>query len=495
MGIVVVFFVGLAKLWATNRHMRRLEALDAEKQARATQMRKSGLSPPPPAQSAASRFRPGAAIPFGVKALEAGVEVEGVWVARMASMASRPPERKWNSRRKVRAGVGGGVEGSRPPAPSSVEMNDMGGGGPSKRAWRGPRRGGMISRQQIIEPSVGTRDKLEYSSLLEEEEERRSRDLTGRGAESKSLAAGATDDEQPRISNHGSRGALGKLQRGLKKMTSTETWQDQKKHHAGGGRLDAKEFHEGAQAKKPQRFYPTSPPRKAATTTTTAPPLPTPRARSQANRQVTTNLYATRRLTPLDDAPAITTQDGSRPHHAADPRSQSFAVRRANALQQQPPQRTSTGSASSADSFVTTTEEPVSRDHPRPPRRPHPHQQQPHTRTSSSGGSGDDDGARGARGRRPDISPRRSSLRHSQSRGERPSSGERGDGLDRTGDAAAAAAAQVAVPVARYPPNSSRSAPTTTARRRSSSSAKQEQDQQQQIGSMPPTLGVGPGQV
>ncbi|KAF3769158.1 hypothetical protein M406DRAFT_251183, partial [Cryphonectria parasitica EP155] len=75
MGIVIVFFVGLIKLWVANRHMRKFEQLDEEKQARIAQMRKSGIS-------ASRRARLGSGIPFGVKALESGVEVEGVWVAR-----------------------------------------------------------------------------------------------------------------------------------------------------------------------------------------------------------------------------------------------------------------------------------------------------------------------------------------------------------------------------------------------------------------------------
>lgn len=465
MGIVVVFFVGLVKLWTTNRYMRRLEALDAEKQTRTAQIRKSGLLP----HGGSSRFRPGAgkvAIPFGVKALEAGVEVEGVWVARMASMASRPPERKWNSRRKVRPGMGVGV-GSHSPAPS-VEMNDLGGGGaPSKRAWRGSKTAGVISRREIMEPSGQTRDKLENLSLLEEEEEeeeRQSKDLVGKNGDTR-LLAGPIDDEQLRTSYHGHKGALGKLQRGLKKMTSSETWHDQKKHHVGGdGRLDAKEFHEGAQAKKPQRFYPTSPPPKKSAATTA--PLVTPEARSQANRQRTINLSGTRILKPLDEAP-VEIQNIGRP--PADIRGQSFAVRKTNARQE----RVSNRSSSSVDSFVTTIEEP--RDTSRRPRGQPPH----HDAKAPS------DGESRIRSR-PEISPRRSSLRHSQSRSERRSSEERRSSLDGAGNAAhAASAAAVAAeaPTSRYPPNSSRSAPAT--RRRSNSSTQQQQDQQ--AGSTPPS--------
>ncbi|KKY29637.1 hypothetical protein UCDDA912_g10433 [Diaporthe ampelina] len=98
MGIAFVLLVGLMKLWCMNRHMKKIEELDAEKQVRAAQTHRSGLS-------ASRRSRLRSEIPFGVKALESGVEVDGVWVARMASLASRPPERKWSSKRKIKTPV------------------------------------------------------------------------------------------------------------------------------------------------------------------------------------------------------------------------------------------------------------------------------------------------------------------------------------------------------------------------------------------------------
>jgi hypothetical protein len=94
MGIALVFLIGLMKLWWTNRHMKMIEQLDAEKQERAARMRRPWLSNK-------RRARRESEIPFGVKALESGAEVDGVWVVRMASMASRPSDRKWSSKRKI----------------------------------------------------------------------------------------------------------------------------------------------------------------------------------------------------------------------------------------------------------------------------------------------------------------------------------------------------------------------------------------------------------
>lgn len=218
MGIVVVFFVGLIKLWVSNRHMHRLEELDAEKQMRMAQIQKSGVT----CASSSNRVG-GKDIPFGVKALENNIEVEGVWVARMASMASRPPERKWSSMRKVRS----------PSAASSLA---------NARASR--RASSKLSGSETAVPSPHPRNKLEDLSLLEEEHN--ARDM---------------------VPEHV--GTLGKIQRGIKKMTSAETGPQ--------ASFGAKEFREGAQARRPQRFYP---PAMAADTTAA-----TPLMESQENKR------------------------------------------------------------------------------------------------------------------------------------------------------------------------------------------------------------------
>lgn len=454
MGIVIVFFIGLIKLWATNRHMRKVEELDAEKQARIMQMRKSGLS-------SNGKLRPGSEIPFGVKALEGGVEVDGIWVARMASMASRPPDRKWSSRRKVRA----------PPA-SLVEMSDL--GSPSKRirrGSRGSRRASMISRREIMEPSAQTREKLENLSLLEEE--RQSTELTGKGKDR--LHMEAMNDEQVRSSGH--KGTLGRIQRSLKRMTPSDTWQDQEKKKAeNGGRVDAIEFHERAQAKKPQRFYPTSP-TPTTTATTTSTPLVAPQARSQVTRQRVNNLLSAHGLKPADETPSEV-QPPIQPN--LDTSNQSFAVRQHNALRQQV---SNESASSSADSFVTTTEDPK-----KSPPRSQPHLQQ----------TGPSNEKRRLSRERPDISPRRSSLPNSQNHQARRSSSGARASLEPTIDVARAtlqAAPQEAVPIARYPPNSSRSGPAPRRRSHSLNRDSGQQQQLQQNGSTPPSPTLGPGKV
>jgi hypothetical protein len=71
MGIVAVFCAGLVKLWWNNRLMKKQELLDEEKRARLEQMRKTGL----PIKRASE-------IPFGIRAIQSGVEVEGIWISR-----------------------------------------------------------------------------------------------------------------------------------------------------------------------------------------------------------------------------------------------------------------------------------------------------------------------------------------------------------------------------------------------------------------------------
>ncbi|KAF4976282.1 hypothetical protein FZEAL_7033 [Fusarium zealandicum] len=69
--IVLVFGIGFVKLWWTNRTMRRLEIIDEEKRARVSLMSHCGIE----------NLR-GPEIPFGVRAIQSGVEVEGIWISR-----------------------------------------------------------------------------------------------------------------------------------------------------------------------------------------------------------------------------------------------------------------------------------------------------------------------------------------------------------------------------------------------------------------------------
>ncbi|KAK4158168.1 hypothetical protein C8A00DRAFT_11044 [Chaetomidium leptoderma] len=75
MGITAVFCAGLGKLWWNNRLMKKREVLDEEKRARVEEMRKTGLP--------IKRVNP---IPFGVRAIQGGVEVDGIWISRPASL-------------------------------------------------------------------------------------------------------------------------------------------------------------------------------------------------------------------------------------------------------------------------------------------------------------------------------------------------------------------------------------------------------------------------
>ena len=84
MSIVAVFCLGCAKLWYNNRIMRKQETLDEEKRARFTEMRKAGV----PVSS-----KRGADIPFGIRAIQGGVEVDGIWVSRPATPIVEPKPR------------------------------------------------------------------------------------------------------------------------------------------------------------------------------------------------------------------------------------------------------------------------------------------------------------------------------------------------------------------------------------------------------------------
>ncbi|KAK4178828.1 hypothetical protein QBC36DRAFT_323822 [Triangularia setosa] len=74
MGIVAVFCAGLIKLWWNNRLVNKQELLDEEKRLRVEEMRRSGLD--------TKRTND---IPFGVRAIQGGVEVDGIWISRPAS--------------------------------------------------------------------------------------------------------------------------------------------------------------------------------------------------------------------------------------------------------------------------------------------------------------------------------------------------------------------------------------------------------------------------
>ena len=74
MAIVAVFCAGLVKLWWNNRLMEKQEVLDEEKRARVEEMRKTGLP-----------IKRTSDVPFGVRAIQSGVEVPGIWISRSLS--------------------------------------------------------------------------------------------------------------------------------------------------------------------------------------------------------------------------------------------------------------------------------------------------------------------------------------------------------------------------------------------------------------------------
>ncbi|KAI1763443.1 hypothetical protein GGR53DRAFT_367699 [Hypoxylon sp. FL1150] len=69
--IVVVFCAGLVKLWWLSRYLKKHTVLDLEKRARQMEMQKSGLP-------AGKRID----IPFGVRAIQSGIQVDGIWISR-----------------------------------------------------------------------------------------------------------------------------------------------------------------------------------------------------------------------------------------------------------------------------------------------------------------------------------------------------------------------------------------------------------------------------
>ena len=69
--IAIVFAIGFAKLYLTNRWLRRYELLDEEKEARLSEMRRCGIPIPRVNE-----------IPFGVRAIQSGIEVDGIWISR-----------------------------------------------------------------------------------------------------------------------------------------------------------------------------------------------------------------------------------------------------------------------------------------------------------------------------------------------------------------------------------------------------------------------------
>ncbi|KAK1979081.1 hypothetical protein LZ30DRAFT_597704 [Colletotrichum cereale] len=80
--IGVVFIIGFIKLWWTNRYIARQEIIDAEKRAHAAELASTGLPLPPRKKSE---------IPFGVRAIQSGIEVDGIWISRPNTPSTESP--------------------------------------------------------------------------------------------------------------------------------------------------------------------------------------------------------------------------------------------------------------------------------------------------------------------------------------------------------------------------------------------------------------------
>lgn len=123
--------MGLAKLWWSNRQLRKHQVIDDERQARIHDMRQSGIETTPLDE-----------IPFGVRALESGVVVQGIWVSASNSPGhgSRPSSpaspivqdgERSKGKEKMRASISASPELAPEPSPSLLIVSPI----PSARPW------------------------------------------------------------------------------------------------------------------------------------------------------------------------------------------------------------------------------------------------------------------------------------------------------------------------------------------------------------------------
>jgi len=75
-GIVVTIFLGLLKLWYDRNKIRKYSKVDKGKTAATPEM----LESQPVQQVQAEEMKQD--IPFGIRAIESGIEVDGVWISR-----------------------------------------------------------------------------------------------------------------------------------------------------------------------------------------------------------------------------------------------------------------------------------------------------------------------------------------------------------------------------------------------------------------------------
>ncbi|KAH0595645.1 hypothetical protein MHUMG1_06822 [Metarhizium humberi] len=99
--ISTVFLIGLVKLWQNNRELRKYEVIDEERRSRITEMKHCGI-----------RHMSYSNVPFGVRAIERGVEVEGIWIA-----GSRPAEAS-----QTASSAPSAIEGSKQAVPGGEKV-------------------------------------------------------------------------------------------------------------------------------------------------------------------------------------------------------------------------------------------------------------------------------------------------------------------------------------------------------------------------------------
>lgn len=81
--IAVVMIAGVFRLQYLNWKSKRFELQDEEKHKRLSQVRKTGL-----------RVRRDNEIPFGVRAIESGIEVDGIWISRAGTPVTPNEKRR-----------------------------------------------------------------------------------------------------------------------------------------------------------------------------------------------------------------------------------------------------------------------------------------------------------------------------------------------------------------------------------------------------------------
>ncbi|KAI1336437.1 hypothetical protein F5Y15DRAFT_207374 [Xylariaceae sp. FL0016] len=108
--IVLVFCAGLVKLWWMQRFLRKHTILDEEKRARQQEMKRSGLP-----------LGRKVDIPFGVRAIQSGVQVDGIWISRPGTPVEPESPRRASSTTLEVAVDPKGKENAR--APSATSLN------------------------------------------------------------------------------------------------------------------------------------------------------------------------------------------------------------------------------------------------------------------------------------------------------------------------------------------------------------------------------------